>query len=639
MRCTSLKLLPYLWIFAWGQSALADDSAPTADEESVLADEAYIDPALSDDIIIVYGALPDRVFRRDTKLRITGAELRKRGVSNLAEALDQLPEINVRAAGRGGRQIDIRGARKGSVKILLDGISISDPFYGNIDISAIPVTDIEEIRVSTSPASPIDGPGGPGGVIEILTSDAAGAPDMVRARVRGSSQPAAEISATGRMRLTSNWGVRMSVSAMLGAQDFELRLDDPNTSETSSFFLSEERDQSVASVRIEYKRGDRRFANDIWLQQASFVAPPARDGSSRFLQIEGESQGRLGLAFDDRWKDYRVQASAYYHLLSRQSSSFEDPQLQALAQDEDLGAARMGVRMSGNRRIGDELKLIASATVDNEKADVNGFDGVQTEGQATIAQAATALQYEGTKTQLHASAGLAVPLGIGADPWGEFKIASQYRPASALGIELTLGHKGRTPTLRERLRIDIGNESLGPEKAYFGELKVSLSPLKRVRLSVASYLRRTNGLIRFDPTTRVLANTKELWTRGIESSFDLNLLSALSVGASYIYAEANSEILGADPLDFFPKHRASTWMRLAYKNSGATARLQYWGTQIDKNTDLDPRLLLQATIFTRIADHYLLNLRAENLSGNIYEQRLGVRGPGRVVFASVQAQW
>lgn len=598
----------------------------------------YLDPALAEDAIYVYGARPDKAYERDTKLRLTGTELRKRGIGNLAEALESLPEINVRAAGRGGRQIDIRGARKGSVKILLDGVTISDPYYGNIDLSSIPITDIEEIRVSSSPASPIDGTGGPGGVIEIFTSDAVG-PDMVRARVRASSQPAAEVSVTGRTELTPTWGLRMSASAMLGKEEFELRLSDGMTSDLYSFFLSEERDQSVANIRLEYQKNKRRFVSDIWFQQVAFTVPPARDGESRFLVIEGESQGRLGSAYYDTWKGVRLEAQASYHLLSRQSIYFEDPQLTIGAQNEDLNAGRASGSILANRPIGESWHLIGSATLESENADVIGFDGVNTQGRSTVAQSALALQRKSASTELQASAGVALPLDTGSSPWAEFKVTALARPVSAVEFQITAGHKGRTPTLRERLRADIGNDELGPEKSYFGEMKISFTSSNSWRLAISNFLRRTNGLIRFDPDSRTLGNTKELWIRGIETTAEANLNTVISVGGNYSYADAHSEILGADPLDFFPNHRASAWLRLGKNGFGATTRIQYWSSQIDKNVELPPRLLLQATLHAKLADRYLLNLRVENLSGSVYEQRLGVRAQGRVVYASVQAEW
>ena len=39
-------------------------------------------------------------------------------------------------------QADLRGARKGAVKVIIDGIPVDEPYYGTFDLSSIPVTDI-----------------------------------------------------------------------------------------------------------------------------------------------------------------------------------------------------------------------------------------------------------------------------------------------------------------------------------------------------------------------------------------------------------------------------------------------------------------------------------------------------------------
>ncbi|HMG54770.1 MAG TPA: Plug domain-containing protein, partial [Kofleriaceae bacterium] len=161
--------------------------APAAGAAAQLSDAALARLAEGESIEI-FDERPDKPFDRDTELRLTGAELAARGATDLATALALLPEIDVRDAGRGGYNIDIRGARKGAVGILIDGVLVTDPYYGTFDVSTIPITDIVQIRVATTPQSPIDGPGGPGGVIEVHTRDAIGA-QLVIARVIGDSLP------------------------------------------------------------------------------------------------------------------------------------------------------------------------------------------------------------------------------------------------------------------------------------------------------------------------------------------------------------------------------------------------------------------------------------------------------------------
>jgi len=75
---------------------------------------------------VIYDERPDKPFDRDTEVRLTGAELAARGATDLATALALLPEINVRDAGRGGFNIDVRGARKGDVAVLIEGVETEE---------------------------------------------------------------------------------------------------------------------------------------------------------------------------------------------------------------------------------------------------------------------------------------------------------------------------------------------------------------------------------------------------------------------------------------------------------------------------------------------------------------------------------
>ena len=83
------------------------------------------------------------------------------------------------------------------------------------------MTDIVQIRVSTSPSSPIDGAGGPGGVIEVHTRDAIG-DELVAARIQGSTLPSASAAATGRAMLTDTLAMRVSATGDLGSRDFSM---------------------------------------------------------------------------------------------------------------------------------------------------------------------------------------------------------------------------------------------------------------------------------------------------------------------------------------------------------------------------------------------------------------------------------
>lgn len=627
------------------ETAAADDGAGGSGEpvdlgSAVLGqdlgdDSIFLDPALaSSEVIHVWGERPDKPFDRDTELRLTGQELAERGATDLAEALDLLPDLYVRAAGRGGRQIDIRAARKGSVKVLVDGISVSDPYYGNLDLSSIPITDIEQIRVSSQPASPIDGTGGPGGVIEVHTRDAIGA-EMVRAQVRGSSLPSAEAAATARTMLGEHLAARLSAAGTVGGRVFTLQMPRGRVE------LDENRRQSIGAARIEHRDGPRRVVADLWMQNQSYVVPPAEEEPGDMLVIDGESQGRIGISADDRVDDWRLQARGHYQILSRRSTYYDDPELTMEIRGEDLEARRAGAALLANRAVGPTLHLIAALNADTEHADVVGFDGAEVGGRATVLQAAAGAQYERGLLDVDAAAGVAMPVGLDdASPWPEAKLAIALTPAKPLTVELTGGHKGRVPTLRERFRLDIGNTGLGPEKVLFAEAAAIVRPSEAVEARVTSYQRFTNGVIRFDGERRTLINTGDMSVRGVEARVTARPTAALETGASWAFLDAYAEELGHDPLDFQPSHRADVFASVRRRDRvGATARVSYVGEQIDRNQVIPERAIVDLTGFARLGDGLLANLRVDNALDHRYQVRSGVLAAGRVFWLTLQHEW
>ncbi len=596
-------------------------------------DAIFLDPAITGEAIEIWGERPDKPFDRDTQLRLSGEELAERGATNLAEALELLPDLVVREQGRGGQQVEIRGARKGSVKILIDGVAVSDPFYGNFDLASIPVTDIVQIRVSSAPASPIDGVGGPGGVVEVHTRDAIG-PRIVLARVAGSTLPSAEAAATGRMALTPRIAMRASATGTLGFRDFSIT---PEGGEATS--LREDRQQEVGALRLEYRRGKRRAVVDGWAAHATYIVPPGDDGTDDILVIDGESQLRGSLLADDQLETWRLQGRLYGHYLARDSRFYGDPSLESYLRREDLEAVRYGAAALANRPLGPRTHVIASAVLDNEEADVVGFDGASTGGRASLLEVAGGLQFADGPLAVDGAVGMAAPFGIDAAFWPEAKLSTTVRPVAPVAIKLTGGRKGRLPTLRERFRLDIGNEELGPEQVWFAEVETALTPSRWVRLRLAPFVRRSNGLIRFDEGRDMLINSGTFDIRGFDSEVAVAPEEPLGGGATFSFIDAVSDELGSDSLDFLPKDRASLWLALRRARWGGTVRLRYQSRQLDRGAVLPAGSLLDASAWARLPADLTATIRLDNAVDREFEDRAGVAAPGRVLMLAIQGEW
>jgi vitamin B12 transporter len=101
---------------------------------------------------------------------ITGEELRRRGVTSVAEALRGVPGAVFAQTGSFGAttSLFLRGGESKYVKVLVDGVPVNDP-GGAYDFGALTVDNVERIEVVRGPASVLYGADAVTGVIQIFT--------------------------------------------------------------------------------------------------------------------------------------------------------------------------------------------------------------------------------------------------------------------------------------------------------------------------------------------------------------------------------------------------------------------------------------------------------------------------------------
>ncbi len=582
--------------------------------------------------IEIFAERPDKPFDRDTEVRLTGAQLAQRGAVDLATALQLLPDVTVRDAGRGGFNVDIRGARKGAVTVLVDGVVVSDPFYGTFDVSSIPITDIVQIRVSTTPQSPIDGPGGPGGVIEVHTRDAIGE-QLVIARATADSLPSVGVTGMARVPLAKHLALRLSGSGIAGARDMEI---------PGNVHVGEDRRAATGSGRLEYRKGDRRVAVDGFLDDRSYLAPPAADTRSNFLLIDRETTMRASARADDKIGTLQLQGNYFVHYLHRRSRQFSDAALTNQLAKENLFAIRSGGQMLATRPFKKDYRWVTSVSIDHQKALVFDIEDRYVRGDATTIELAGDVQYERKKLRLDAAAGLAMPFGVGADPWPEGKLVGKYRLRPTFELTATTGYKGRVPSLRERFEAETGNPELGPEKAFHAEVRAVQEREGMLRLEAAPFFRRTTGMIRtsMDPMDMGrLTNLGLLTIYGIDTQARARVHRHLEVGGAYNFVRARTAE-SAEPLDRLPRHRVDAWIKpIANARYSAVVRLRYFGSSIDRGMRVDGYALLEANLTAQLTREYLAVLRVDDALDVRPETRAGYRLAGRVISVVLQGAW
>ena len=451
-------------IALWGAWLAA---GPAAGQEAPIVDDSAM-------VVEIVAESPRRTSADPkTELRLTGEELAKQGVANLAEALELLPEVATHENRRGGMPVDIRGARQRAVMVIIDGVPVDEPWRGLFDLTSIPVTEIVELRVSTSPASPLDGAGGSGGVVEIATLRARGG-RMLAGQARGSDAPELQLGATGRVDLSRYFAVRVSLGGIANERTHDAIMPPPDNSVRK---LDENRRAGYVSARVEGERGRARLIADLFGQHRSYLVPPDDETPTAVSVVDGEDSFRGVLGGDVDTGPWLLVARGYGQVLRRSSTSYPDASLMTESGDEELAADREGGMVEAERLIfpgpnvdSPPLRVGARLALDSEQARVEstagGISNVD-HGRSTVVQGATGAVWSVAGVTLDAAFGVAVPLVGDADPWPEAKLTVSYAPIAGLGLQAIGARKGRLPTLRERFDPLGGNPDLGPERISF----------------------------------------------------------------------------------------------------------------------------------------------------------------------------
>lgn len=118
---------------------------------------------------------------------ITGRELEARQITSLGAALRSVPGFSVTQSGGPGALTSLfpRGGDSDFTLVLVDGIR-ANAFGGGVDLSQVPVSDVERIEVVRGPQSAIYGADAIGGVVQIITRH--GGQPSVAAQIEGGSR-------------------------------------------------------------------------------------------------------------------------------------------------------------------------------------------------------------------------------------------------------------------------------------------------------------------------------------------------------------------------------------------------------------------------------------------------------------------
>jgi outer membrane cobalamin receptor len=620
--------------------------------------------------IVVSKQAKQGVEAGETVQTVTAEQIKRQNARTLDEAVALLPGISVRTAGDGTPRIDIRGFRTRHVLLLLNGTPFNAASDGQFDPSLISVENIAEIKVVTGGTSVSYGPGGNGGVINIITkkggtathgSAAAevgeGASRLIRTTVSGGSE-AVDFFASASGYKRDSFPLSDDFKATK-AEDGGAR--DNSDIERKNVFANvgySPTDKTLLGMTFSYLNGEHGKPPVV-----NFDKTDPFSSNEKFDRLTDSDNYSLQLAAShDPSGPFLIKSWVFVNQLDQVEDRFDNNRYNS-QRNKGSFHTDSTTRISGaNLQVGyhfsDSDALTLGLMAENDDFDAAGFEQVQVNKTTVVRQSvdrsndfqvySTLLEYEASPLD-H----LGVVAGAGYH-WQDreddtksdysYLLSAYYDFPTDTRIRANHARKIRFPTLDDLYSPDGGNATLEAEKTMHYEIGLEQGLPAKTTVSLSGFYIDVNDFIEKD-ADGIKTNFQEYTFSGFETSIENRVIDDLLLRAGYTYMETEDKSAGSqrDVLQYRPRHKLTfeSNYRLAWGMS-LYGSLTYVADQYfyDKNQIEKKRLSDYTLVDVRLSQEFFQGkltayLGAKNLFDQDYEQSYGLPQAGRTVYGGL----
>jgi vitamin B12 transporter len=601
---------------------------------------------------------------------ITAEELRASGARSLDEAIRLLPGLHVRIGGSGTPRVDIRGFRTRHVQLLVDGIPINDTYDGQFDPTTIPVEQISRIKLTTGGGSVLYGPGGNGGVINIITrqgSEGLGGLAAGRLAEGGAYQGTAVVSggtakwavfASGNFRDRDEYPLADSfheTSAESGGARHNSDLRRGNVFASARYSLSPRTRLGLTVNRLHGQNGVPPVSNydksDPFSQKAKYDRIDDMDGHGAQAAFSHVADGQLtfrGWAYLNRLEvvEDRYDDATYSTQAAKGSSS-------ARSATHVAGASLQVKRALGQSGVA-TLGLMGESDDWESVGFLMGKGGAQDDFDVAqdLRLYSAALQYEAWPAQeVGVVLGGAYHAQDGEEMERDFSclVGGWYDLSTGTRLRASLARKVRFPSIRQLYDVSAGNPGLHPERTLHYELGLEQDVAGGV-VSMTAYSVDALDFIEKD-ATELYQNFEEYRFRGVELAAEKQLAVAggLHFRGSYAFMDTEDRSPGSagEDLQYRPRHKIGlegagqlSMGLMPYLSLTHVAGQRFYDRNGEPPLDakaLSHYTLVVARLRQRLpGDSVELEFGVDNLLDEDYEQSYGLPQAGRVLYSGMR---
>ncbi len=542
----------------------------------------------------------DTVTVQETKLRsqnlgsitlnASAEKLSEGGLTTMDQWLNKNSLIYLRSNGPSSSStLSARGSTGSQFLVNWNGIPIQQFQLGVFDLSLIPISGIDQVELVKGGGSSLWGSGAIGGVLECNNKAISGDNDLVNLRLLMGSFGRRRIQANIGWK-ENNWGFASYLMDEKVDNDFSYSNEAFSVSGIQS---NARKRQSSFLQSIYYSKDDRHFLNfHAWLQSTSRQIPPnLQQNSSSAYQKDWASRWMMNYTL--KTGNLNIESKMAYF---RERLDYFDPRI-LLRSLSTLDAKVFELNMTPSKN--SKLPWVIGYAYRHHKVFSNVLEGDQKD---QIQALFGSLRWNPSRWQLQLSSRVETQNNGQIHP--VFSFGGEYQFENNWKGLFKISRNFRLPTINDRYFNPGGNPDLLPEKGWSQELSCLYQ--SKFNMSLSLFNRNLhNGLIwaRLDGENFFSShNLTELWTRGIEFSFDYpfnfqSISLVFSNQASFLKS-TNQVSLNSPKIDkgqqliYTPEIKTNNSLRLYWKSMSWSIHYQYISGRDGISAFLDPYALL-----------------------------------------------
>lgn len=624
------------------------ETAEKTEEKEVVTHPTFVD------VIVVEG---EAVAETSTVQMVTAKQIEDKGCKTVAEALEMVPGTHVRIGGKEEAYIRIRGFNQREVALLVDGIPISSPYDGQLDLSSLPVESIDRIEIVKGASSVLYGSNAMGGVVNIITKKSDGTN---------------RISFNGQYGTGKNTDLGASVQGSLGKirylllgsylnRDYSRLSGDYGSFRNQEAGARENSDKQAWSGKVSLgwdmgKQGKAALSFSH-IDQEKGLPHHESDSKAKFWRFTDWREGILDFVFQDTLGSLSYKSKVYYQYFENVLDSYDDRTYTTQEGKNGFTDTLKDYAFGGDvffRLSLKEKHLLKLAVRFRQDTHRQQSDVEEPWRRYKMNTVSLPLEGEWTPTPsftlIYGASFDFMNFRALDEGTGESNSASSFNPQVAGIVRLTeslhlrasASRKTRFPTLRELFSTTSGNPDLDTMKSNIFELGFDYRPMNNLSFSLVGFYNDVKDLINRLQKDDPYINIDQAVFKGVEATVDWQFLKDARLSAAYTHLLSEDKTtVEQDYIQYRPKHKLDVrfQFRLPYDfhvglyGSYVSSQVYYLNSE---ELTLDPHTVVDINLSKQLAEKWQVFVRVGNLFDVNYYESEGYPREGRSISAGIR---